>query len=197
MSTRIIAVDPSLSCTGYAVLDAPEDDPVRLVRHGYIARDRKAGLGFDLVIAIMDQVTDVVSDALAGGSRGERVVYVVEGPRPSGGFSMGKRSFRSLPWYGVLVGALAFGGPRTMLLERTDGTGRIEYVTPAEWSKGLPVIGEDKYKQARVRVAEAEFGLVEGALGPKSYAGDVADAILMGSWMATCLRYEEAAGGEA
>jgi|GEM_PF-6947282 len=95
-------------------------------------------------------------------------------PASAGSF---QRSVLTLPTYGCAVGVA--------YIASATHTNNLAVMTPAadEWPwKGVPSTKNDPHKEGRVRYAASLFGLSPTSMGAKSVAGNVADAMLMGSW---------------
>lgn len=167
----ILAFDPSISSTGYAILRASGRDGTFVAAGRIWAR----GKGLDIVTRIDQILTDAqaVVDEVAV-MNATHASIVIETPQTE---THGKtRSASTLPTYGMAVGALVWG------LVYPISWGRVT-VSATEWTKGAPATGNDKYKVARVRFVEQLYRLKPGSLGAKTTAGDVADAVLIARWM--------------
>ena len=104
------------------------------------------------------------------------VEFPASRPRAPRHQDFGPRSALSLPSYGVAVGAV-------FMQAVLHTPGRV--LTPAsdEWpSRSVPRTAGDAHKEGRVRYVEGLYGLERGALGPKTRAGNVADAVLLAMW---------------
>lgn len=169
----VVGIDPSCACTGWAVLDASSGSMMGTLRE---KGSHKPGEG-TLAERVAETATDVRAHLL--GLRDLLALVVVEFPAksersPSAEF--GRRSILTLPNYGICVGAV---------YEACRQSCDCPILTPAsdEWTGGdIPSTVGDDYKIGRVRYASSLYGLADGALGPKTYAGNVADAILLARW---------------
>lgn len=184
---RILALDPSLTCTGFATVDADGSESGRLIEAGTITPMLPDGAPMvERVRCMGRQVWDALWAAKPG-------VVVVETPfaTPRGGPKQ-RRSTLTLPNYGVavgyvLAGADAFRGQINAANPpdpRAPNARPLEVVTvPAdEWSRGLPSTARDPDKTGRVRFAASLYGLEAADFGAVSVAGNVADAVLLAWW---------------
>lgn len=175
----IFALDPSLSCTGFALLSR---DGATLIDHGRIGPDcdgdaysRAASIASLAVLEIRK-----VKDKLAA--------VVIEAPQTFTRGMRGKRSAARLPNYGIAVGVITYAVDMEL-----KGAG-VTLLRPSasEWTRGMPGTRGDDDKVRRVQAVERRFGLEIGSLGAKSVAGNVADAALLGCWAAERLMMEGA-----
>ena len=178
---RILAIDPALGCTGFAVVIGTIQKPV-LLSAGRIRlkikdkdKDNKDLLA-QRCIGLYNDVADLVQEF-------DPDLAVVELPQT---FSIGfgsKRSAATLPGYGMAVAAALFG-LRTGLRVTPNGAKLRAVLTPSasEWTKGFPKTKGDPDKVARVHHAAYLFGTIPRHFGCKSDAGNVADAALLGFW---------------
>lgn len=151
----LLAIDPSMTMTGYAVLDGPR----RIVEAG-VFRPRGKGQVTRLASMMLDaRSLFVVHDV-------QDVVVELPGTYHIAA-KQGRRSAVNLPWYGVAVGSFLFG-----IMDHAHG------VSVSQWAAKFPK--GDRDKANRVALVKSLFPGVE--LGAKSVAGNVADAILMGVW---------------
>lgn len=179
----ILSIDPSMTNTGYAVIEGEPGTDGQLLAAGCMASPkaktsfaRAASLACDVRRTCFEHMPDVV---------------IVETPfeKTRGGAGHSKRSVMTLPWYGVAVGAAICGAMRYL-----SGTAaKVGGVANDTWAKRYPV-GKDPYKTARVRLAADVYGREPGEFGCKSRAGDVADAVLMARWL--LVHWNEAAAYE-
>jgi hypothetical protein len=174
----IVAFDPSLSCTGYAVLMA---DGERLEDAGIIRADDEQADQYTRAKSITEQALDVLEKYAKGAGGACPIAAVaIEAPRTNGAGMRGKRSTAHLPGYGMVVGTLTYG---VDLLRSGYG---FELMRPSatEWTRGFPPTNGDQHKERRVALVCHMFNLEADALGPKTIAGNVADAVLLGRWAA-------------
>lgn len=171
---RYLAIDPSLTCTGYAVLDDDGSDAGKLVSAGKIKP--RAG-------SLTDRALEMGNDIYAECERWSPTVIVVELPfaKKRGG-PKSVRSTMTLPNYGIAVGVALANADRWA----TEQTGRQNYdvvTTPADdWSRGLPSCRGDDSKGNRVKSACFYYGREPESFGCVTDAGNVADAVLMARW---------------
>lgn len=144
----------------------------------------KPGAGVDPArfFALADEAAAVWRSAFTEQGGASRVGLVVEFPAdamPPGQFK--NRSVAWLPTYGLAVG--------TILVAASRDASRpvpIEWcLTPpaSRWWRGVaPSTKDDPHKERRVRRCEELWKLAPGALGAKTTAGNVADALLLGFW---------------
>jgi hypothetical protein len=163
----ILAFDPSLTCTGWAVLH--EDGPDgKLIAHGVIRVPDKG--------SVWERCRAVCADTAALVAEWKPSRVVVETPQTYSIGMGGKRSAATLPSYGMVVGALL----ATATL--TAGAWTIRDVSASEWSRGVPGTKGDTHKKARVQYAASVYGLDPSSFGAVSVAGNVADAVLLARW---------------
>jgi hypothetical protein len=174
---RILALDPSLTCTGFATVYADGSESGRLIQAGTITPITPDGA------SAVERCRSIRCQVLALCRENPRVV-VIETPfaTPRGGPKQ-RRSTLTLPNYGISVGYVCAAADQWR-------EGRIvadieaEVVTvPAdEWSRGLPSTARDPDKTGRVRFAASLYGREVAEFGAVSVAGNVADAILLAWW---------------
>lgn len=173
----IFALDPSLSCSGFAVLAA---DGSAIDVYGKIKPDSKGDA--------YERAADIASLCLLElrKYRGQLTAVVIEAPRTNSRGLGGKRSAASLPNYGICIGVVTYA------VEREIGTWSpapaLLRPSASDWTRGVTGTKGDTHKERRVRAAEEKFGLSEGAFGCKTDAGNIADAILLGCWAAGKVR---------
>ena len=175
----ILSLDPSSECTGYAMLGADRG----IIESGTIRPDARDKTPAARVLTIGREVGALVKRLSPG-------VVVVETPfaTPRGG-PKAKRSAMTLPTYGMAVGAAlaAVDGWR-----RTHDPAPTLVTVPAdEWSRGLAGTRDDAHKTKRVQAVAYLYQIDPSALGPKTIAGNVADAILMARWALSARAGEE------
>lgn len=165
MST-ILAIDPSLTCTGWAVLHGPDTVP-----HFGLIRTPKAKPFLDRVVEVCADLASLVVTYSPGAVVIETPATVMAGGR--------HRAVVSGATYGFLAGA-AYA--HLMIAARVP----VEGVAATVWTKSLgPAVSRtrgDPHKQNRVRAVEYMVPALKGMLGPKTTAGNIADAILLGRW---------------
>ncbi len=164
----ILAFDPSTTCTGWAVLGDAGDDG-KFLGAGMIRPDK-----FDtLTDRLLDMAEAVRERVRVAGAD----VVVVETPAATGraraaqGF---KGTPLTIPIYGAAVGAAIVACGST-------GKGvKVCGVASDEWTKHRVPTGRDPHKAMRVEYVKRLYGIED--LGPRSLAGNVADAILIARW---------------
>lgn len=168
-----LTIDPSLSCTGYAVFSAAALDSAGIIR---VPDTGKGRTQWARVAAALDDLTGILQSLPADGS----VTVVVETPQTVTRGKRGQRSASSLPGYGMIVGAM-LAHVRAYIAAKAPGWSLVE-VSATVWTKGYPSTNNDPHKTRRVRAAEYLYPSAAGKLGAETTAGNVADAILMGDW---------------
>lgn len=171
----ILSFDPGLTTTGFAILSS---DGKELLDHGVINPDcdgdaysRAASIASLAVLevrSIRDKLTTVV----------------VESPQTYTKGKGNKRSLATLPNYGIAVGVITYA--IDMEIKGTE----IVLLRPSasSWTRGFARTKGDEHKTGRVLEVEDRFKLERGSLGPKTVAGNVADAVLLGCWAAEANR---------
>lgn len=180
--TLALGVDPSLSCTAWALVR--EDRNALSIVHAAKfssktdqdvwsrARAICSAIHADLQPWLKDKMIDVAA---------------VEMPMTSMfGVKDRTRSATSLPGYGVCVGAVA------LLVESWMAKHRFHAPAAGVWSRGIPT-GE-KNKSNRVAVVQRLMSVDLAALHGVSKAGDVADAALLAKWALDRHRLERMVG---
>lgn len=179
---RVMGLDPSLTCTGWGVLEQFPSRPQGLaIAHGMIEppgpdTDELAARLFYLSIAVQALIKDYQPTHIA-------MERPEDKPRPQIARTF-KRSTLTLPLYGAAVGvvlAAAFGAV---------DCDHIVTPAPSDWlGPDIPRPNkkdggehEDVHKTRRARYAESVWGLKHQSLGPTSKAGNVADALLIARW---------------
>lgn len=161
----IMAIDPSMTMSGYAVLR--RSDSITVVDAGVLRPE-----GTDRINKIHSMVIE--AKCLAAEYSPTRIIvelpmeFVIAARR-------GKRSAAHLPWYGVAIGAFLVSFPRDIVVG----------VTATAWGTVYPTI--DKMKTGRIMAVRARYGQ-HLDLGAPTVAGNVADAIMMGTWWLDRLR---------
>lgn len=182
----VFAVDPSLTCTGWAKLDGSGTKP-KLMRIGAVMGDDKIRCplerGFQVANELMDDFEKECEDVTH---------IIVESPQTVTKGKLGKRSNAHLPSYGVGVMScymiLRMAAPAAVLV---GDKLVIETVSATTWAMGMRI--DDKHKSNRVLAVETDFELEHGSLGVKTKAGNIADAALLGRWYINNWRLREAA----
>lgn len=163
----ILAIDPGISCTGYCLLDTVGPDGSIHEAGRIVPGPSSKSLG-DRARSIVSDINELVHD------NGIDAV-VIETPQTVARGKRNTRSASTLPTYGVAVGAILAGVHVPDLAERIE-------VSATEWTRGIPTTSRDKDKSNRVMLVERIYGMPSGSLGPKTTAGNVADAVLLARW---------------
>jgi hypothetical protein len=164
---KLLALDPSLGHTGYAVLEGEDGTQGRIIEAG----------GFRLADGTHAQrIRELTADVAGMIERHRPDRIVIEEPWSKGRppSAQSTRSAMTSVWYGAAVGAC--------MAAACAKCPRVWGVPVDEWAKGMSTHG-DPNKTKRVSAACSYYGLAPEALGVKSRAGDVADAILLGRWV--------------
>lgn len=182
----VFAVDPSLSCSGWAKLDGSGVAP-KLIGIGAVMGDDKIRCPLERGFAMANELMDDFE------ANCEDVTHIiVESPQTVTKGKSGKRSNAHLPSYGVgVMGCymiLRMGAPAATL---AGDKLVIETVSATQWAMGMK--SDDKHKSGRVLAVETQFNLSPGSLGVKTKAGNIADAALLGTWYINNLRLRNAA----
>lgn len=181
---KLLAFDPSMTCVGWAVLEREPGGPDhgRLLDAGTIRAD---SIDTSDVIA-RTQLIGREAKALVDDE--EPSIVAVELPSkfvPSQGRGMQRRG---QPTYGMAVGAVidAVSIPFNFKHRRPMTPPRVIGWPPDVWTRSLPrgaqATKDDQYKTARVEHAARMFNRRPEDFGPKTLAGDVADAVLIGRY---------------
>jgi len=187
----LMAFDPSMSCTGVAVIrdgeraNAPKFDNYResgtLIQAMTITPDgdtkdyaaRLTSL-FMQCRALLDEFTPSV--------------VVVELPSTHAPSQARGMQRVGQPIYGAAVGAVisAAACPANLQTCERITPPRVLAYPPDVWTRSLPPLArrtrEDKYKTERVKLAAAIYLRSPEEFGAKSNAGDVADAVLLAEY---------------
>ena len=172
---RVLAIDPSLTCAGFAVLEPAQVTPARQAGADIIAKGllrippAKKGM-LTRCLALQNDIHEVIGEHRSD-------VVVVETPLESTRGMGHKRSHTSGPVYGIAVGV-------AIIAAHQSGR-RVLLTSASEWAKqiGAPASGRDKYKAGRVRAVLWHFGEHHReSMGAETVAGNVADAVLMAWW---------------
>lgn len=200
MTTRnlILACDPSLSCTGWAVLRDDGTEHGQIVEAGFLSADDKDGEPFarageiaaDLSTVICRTYLHVTEGRLIGPrTQSPFALMIIETPRDNGAGMRGQRSAGSLPGYGIAVGRIG----HVLHQAATEHGADFRHVSASEWTRGMPGNAGDKHKQNRVTMVGYYWPAWRDRLGPKSKASNAADALLLARWgMLERRRREEA-----
>jgi len=171
---RILAFDPSLTCTGWAMIETDGTSDGRYIAAGYIQPTKFEQL--------TDRILDLASAIEARVRRDIPDVIVIETPAATGRARSGQRfagTALTIPVYGAAVGACIVACGVCRLRSNS-----IVIVGTAsdEWTKArdTPRCSGDADKTNRVEYVRRVWNLPP--LGPKSLAGNVADALLIARW---------------
>ena len=182
---RILAFDPGLTCTGYALLgDGAGAGASGCIFDSGTMRSKET----HLVPRLNEMAADVWAKVYENIDADLHVVIEFPGTRamPPDKSSYGRRSVRFLPHYGMAVGVV-FATVRhcsiaAVACEKRKAMFGIITTEPGDWTRGLPKTKGDPHKEGRVRLVESIYGLSAGAMGAKTVAGNVADAVLLARW---------------
>jgi hypothetical protein len=171
----ILSLDPSLTCTGYAVITAGKVMELGTIKLAAASDDNLPDRLIELARDIRGLVGGMVEpypDAV-----------VIERPQTAGGPNRGtfaKQSPMTIAAYGAAFGAVLISAREMM-----PKAAALLTPTPAEWvgrNGVIPSSANDPHKTRRVAWVQERCPEVRGQLGPKTTAGNVADAILIGLW---------------
>ena len=167
-----LAFDPSLGCSGWALLSGAALADSTIEDAGTITLQDDAPLADRLAVLASD-ASDLVRQL-----KPDQIVVEFPESRARGGGGFGARSVLSLPNYGAAVGALYIG-----VYLAAPGL-RILTPCPSEWvGRGrIPSSRGDEHKEKRVGYVEWLYPAWAGRFGPKTKAGNVADAVLLARW---------------
>lgn len=170
---RVLGIDPSLSCTGFAVLDMDPNLNAFVRRLGYIDGPDGPDL-WPRVSAVADAVAAMMLAVP------DLRVAVVETPMTKMGGVSGGRSRATLPSYGVAVGAIARDVEKLCSAQYRDPVVRLMHPSATTWASGLKSGG--KGKPERIATVSILTGIdCKDAFG-KTRAENVADAVLLARW---------------
>lgn len=161
---KILSIDPSSTCTGYAVFEHGPDAPTpRLIEHGRLtAKSSLSALG--RIDAIVEDVLDICIER-----RPKHVVIEI----PSGkvaGRVRGRSGGTGLSVYGMAVGAIR------QAMRQLDGTGG-SFVHDALESTWIGTANRSKAtRQLAARSMYPDYN------PDTDTGGDAADAIMLGVW---------------
>lgn len=171
---KILSIDPSCTRTGYAITEGEPGQGGKLIAHGHFVPPLRAKTN-------VDNVVELFFDVRSSCFQHEPDVILVELPfqKPLPPKLQSKRNTLHLPWYGVAVGAALAAAVST----RADSMKRVRVfgIPNDTWAARYPA-GKEAYKAERVRTACEKFEIEPKLLGPKTTAGDIADALLMAYW---------------
>jgi Holliday junction resolvasome RuvABC endonuclease subunit len=169
---HIVAIDPGMSCPGYAVLAIPAPHGPR---DGTIVEAGVFELPDSDRAPLADRLGTLYADAHGVIERfgSELAAVVIEFPQTVTRGKRGLRSASTLPTYGMAVGvaycaALAH---------------ESEMLTPSatEWTRGLPPTHRDPDKTQRVDLASRLYRLQDWPEA-KAKRAAIADAVLLARW---------------
>jgi len=172
----ILALDPSLTTTGYAVLSSPE----RIAGMGII-RIKSAPM-----LARVNELSSGIAELVRDHTPEWIVVEIPQkGGANRGGYS--GRAAMSGPVYGIAVGVAIMQALRHL------PPAQVLTPMPMEWvGRGsIPSSKGDPKKVKRSRYVEYAYRLEPGSLGAASTAGNVADAVLLARWAWTAKDYRK------
>jgi len=196
----LMAFDPSMSCTGVAVIrdgervNAPKFDNYR-----------ESGTLIQAMTIIPEgenndyptRITSLFMQARALLDEFEPSVVVVELPSRHAPSQARGMQRVGQPIYGSAVGAViaAAACPVNLDTARKITPPRLLAYPPDVWTRSLPPgarnTREDKYKEGRVRLAASIYLRRPEEFGAKSKAGDVADAVLLADYGLRRFKSEE------
>lgn len=181
----ILALDPSLTSTGFAVVDVFDRDRWgrRLAAWGTVTTESDSTTS-ERLVALAQCVASLIAEY--------RPVHVaIEFPAVRG-LPPQAQGFAGTPLtitqYAMAVGVaflqcnMPWTDPDTRLVVSPP---RVRSYPVDEWSKGrgIPGTRKDPYKEKRTQYAALVWGMDPEQFGPKSRAKDIADAALLG-WVA-------------
>ena len=160
---RLLAIDPGMTNTGYAVLDGPDF----VVEAGVLQPDALADP--------IDRLRSMVKDARELVLAHDVFEVVVETPMDVMYGKFSPRSLVSIPWYGIAIGAFVFG---------VTGV-PVATVSASTWGKHYPrgKKGTKEYRDKAARIAAvASIYPTIKMPASKAKAAGMVDAILIGRW---------------
>lgn len=178
---RVLAFDPSLSCTGFALADVWDDGrmpAIKVHRFGYIIPPGTEKKLWERVSACADMCESEWTMAV------DLQVVAVEMPMIVTGGVREDRSIAWLPGYGVMCGAVADRMEQRIRNEDIGIEQRRTFYAPSatDWSSGLRTGGRGKPERISMANLHTGFDLVK--IVGKTHAEEVADAILLARWTA-------------
>lgn len=177
-ATTILGIDPSLNETAVAVLVSGVPSVGRLVQvyrirpEGDTLHDRACSLANELASIIeMHQPGCAVLELPADAKRGGWGAYKGRSPL-------------SIAPYGIAVGAAVMVLKWHLPAAVNGGTPvRVFYPSVNDWTgRGVPSSKGDPNKVKRANFVRMLYRLGPEALGPKTVAGNAADAVLLARW---------------
>lgn len=179
---RLLSLDPSMSCTGWAVLEGEPGTDGAVIEAGVIKPDGDERMGIRR--ALYTEARQLMMRACGVGS-----CIAVETPAERrtawGGFR--NRGAMDGPQYGAAVGVVLGAA---WSVQDSPAVVSVIGVPVDTWAAGIPkgkrvnragVLVPDDNKGQRVAMVKYVYGLDIG--GSKADAGGVADAILMARWV--------------
>lgn len=182
---KIVAFDPSMTCVGWAVLSREHGD----LDHGILLEAGTIRTDELETADTIGRLQLIAKETAAMIDEHEPSIVAVELPStfvPSQGRGMQRRG---QPTYGMAVGVViaATSTPRTSKYGRITTPPRVIGWPPDVWTRALPPearrTSDDKNKTRRVAHAARIYQRTPESFGPKTRAGDIADAVLVG-WYA-------------
>lgn len=175
----LLAFDPSLSATGYAVLQIDGSTHGRLIDAGRIVPDGETKDYPARLASLFREAKGLIDEH-------EAQAVVVE--LPSAHAPMQSRGMNRVgqPIYGAAVGAVLSAAAMPFRWESGERITppRVLAFEAHEWTRGLPPecrrTRDDPHKERRVRFAATCYERRAEDFGARSNAGDVADAVLLG-----------------
>lgn len=165
----ILSIDPSLSCTGWALVNA---DATKAVAFGKFNTTES----MDLHVRCRLLATNVQSAALDHCKAADIAAVLIETPQDEGNSGRGRRSTTYLPSYGACVGYFLGHFDAQVFAER------VHAISASKWGKGFRTGGDNKPQ--RVKAAAWTYQIKPEDMGKPTVAGNVADALLMARWWA-------------
>lgn len=172
----ILSFDPSISCTGWAVIRDDGSDHGALIQAGTIKprdgdpKEKRIALIYREARDLLDEIEPQVVVAELPSTHGHNRTS------DAGRFQAGQ------PIYGAAVGAVIGAACCTV------NEAKVLRITPPrllcygadEWTRRIPGTRNDPHKTQRVALAARLYGRSPEDLGAKTVAGNVADAVLLG-----------------
>ena len=183
-----LSIDPSATCCGFAWFTDG-----KLVGFGHRAKKIIGGEPADVEVTCQAAIAEIIQQGNDEGWTKDLRHVVIETPQTFMVRSKGKRSATTLPIYGQAVGF--FQGYCHSWRDSTPHYFALHGVSASDWAKKYKVPEGDTNKEARVRAVQYKLGNMSLDLGPKTHAGNVADAILMGLWWLDKRHVEKVIGG--
>jgi len=179
--TIALGVDPSLSCTAWAIVK--EDVGLRVIAAGKIVVEPEK----DVWKRVNRICQRLYADVMTNANECPADIAAVEMPMTAM-FRRGEqqRSATTLPGYGVCVGAVA------MMVRSWMPANAFLAPSATDWARGLPKA--DERKGGRIRQVGYLFNYDVDTQHGRTHAGDIADAILLGRWALDRHRLESRVG---